>query len=166
MTIQDLINWFNTYQYYVLGYFVAILILALFTTVTVNRNNISTIKYVMSALVYGVAVPGILAIFLVLYNILFLNTSILNISIVSYFLPIIAMVITLLILNRKVKMSQLPGFSKLSSLFIMISIAFAIIFVLQRTYFGVLILGGFTQVLLVFVVLMVILRIAWAKFTR
>ena len=166
MTIQDLINWFSSYQYLVLGYFVAILVLALLMNVIVKPNNISNIKYVMSALVYGVAVPGMLAIFLVLYNILFLNTSILQISIVAYFLPIVAMVATLIVLNQKVKMNQLPGFNRLSGLFIMIAIAFGIIFVLQRTYFGVLILGGFTQVLIVFAVLMIILRVAWSRLTK
>ena len=166
MTIQDLINWFSSYQYLVLGYFIAILILAFVMNAIVSPKNIDTIKYIMSTLVYGVAVPGMLAIFLVLYNILFLNTSILQISIVAYFLPIAAMILTLIILNRKVKMNQLPGFSKLSSLFIIISIAFGIIFVLQRTYFGVLILGGFTQVLVVFAVLMIILRLAWTRLTK
>jgi len=61
---------------------------------------------------------------------------------------------------------QLPGFNRLSGLFIMIAIAFGIIFVLQRTYFGVLILGGFTQVLIVFAVLMIILRVAWSRLTK
>jgi len=59
MTIQDLINWFSSYQYLVLGYFVAILLLALLMNVIVKPNNISNIKYVMSALVYGVSITRI-----------------------------------------------------------------------------------------------------------
>lgn len=166
MTTQDLIDWFGYNHFYVLGYFAVILVIAIISTLVVNQNNIKNVKYVMSTLVYGVTIPGVLAVLLTLYNLLILGSSLLNVNIVAYFLPIAAMIITLLVLNRKVKMSQLPGFSKLSSLIIMISIAFMIIFVLQRTYFGVLIFGGFTQVLLVFGVLLVILKVAWSKFSK
>jgi amino acid transporter len=166
MSLQDLINWLDSRHIYVLYYYAIILVSAIICALTVNRNNISTIKYVMSALVYSVAIPGILALFLSLYNILFLHRSMLDVNILSYFLPILAMIIVLFILNRKVKMSQLPGFTKLSSLFIMISIAFILIFILQKTYFGVLILGSFTQLLLVFAVILIVLKIAWAKFSK
>lgn len=166
MTIQDLINWISDHHYYILGYFIAIIVLAIIMSSILNQKNIGTVKYILSALVYGVVIPGMLAVFLLLYNILFLNTSILQIGIVAYFLPILAMVLTIIILNRKVKMSKLPGFNSLSSLFIMITIAFGVIFILQRTYFGVLILGSFTHILIVFVVLIVILRIAWARFSK
>lgn len=166
MTTQDLINWFGINHFYVLGYFAVILVIAIISVLIVNQNNIKNVKYVMSALVYGVTIPGVLAVLLTLYNLLIIGASLLNVNIVAYFLPIAAMIITLLILNRKVKMTQLPGFSRLSSLIIMISIAFLVIFVLQRTYFGVLIFGGFTQVILVFAVLLVILKVSWAKFTK
>ena len=62
MNIQNLIDWFSINQYYVLGYFLVILILAIVMTAIVKPQNISTLKYFISALVYGVTVPGILAI--------------------------------------------------------------------------------------------------------
>ncbi len=166
MTTQDLIDWFGNNHIFAIAYFAVIIIVALLSNVLVNRTNISNLKYVMSVLVYGVTIPGVLAILLILYSILFLRASILNVNIVAHFLPIVSMIITLFILSRKVKMSQLPGFGKLSSLIILISIVFMLIFVLQRTYFGVIILGGFTQVLLVFAVLFIILKIAWSKLSK
>lgn len=166
MNLQDLINWINTSQNHILIYFGAILALSFISTLIVNPKNISTIKYLMSALVYAVVVPGILSIFLLLYNILFLNSNILQISIVTYFVPIVAMIFTLFVLNRKVKMSKLPGFTKLSSLFVMISITFFILFFLHRSYFGVFILGSFTHLIALFIGVMIILRIAWAKFNK
>ncbi|QWX83764.1 hypothetical protein H0I23_15120 [Cellulophaga sp. HaHaR_3_176] len=166
MSIQDLILWFNTNRTYVLYYFAIALILAVICNLILKPKNVNSIKYIMSAIVYGVCIPGLLAFFLLLYNILFLRQNILELSLVTYFLPIIAMVSVIIILNKKVKMSRLPGFTKLSSLMVMISIAFFILFILQRSHFGVLILGGFTQLLLVFGVILVILRVAWAKFVK
>lgn len=166
MTLQDLIDWLATNSYYVLYYFAAILVLALIISAMVNRKSIDQLKYAMSTLVYAVTVPGVLALLLVLYHFLISRSSLLEVSILSYFLPIVAMVLTLWILNRKVKMAKLPGFTRLSSLIVMIFIAFFILFVLQRTYFGVLILGGFTQVLVVFAVILLVLKVAWTRFAR
>ncbi len=166
MTTQDLINLFSGNQYYVLGYFGVIFILSALVTLTVNRENIGNLKYLMSFLVYAVAIPGVLSVLLVLYKLLMLRESLLDVSIIAYFVPIIAMVVTLLLLNRKIKLEKLPGFQRLSGLVVIITIAFIIIFILQRTYFGVLILGSFVQVILVFGVLMIVLRMAAKKLMK
>lgn len=166
MTIQQLLDWFSQNQYYVLGYFALLLVLSIITVIIVNKNNIGTLKYLMSAIVYGVTVPGILAFILTLYTLLILRSSLLHVSFVAYFAPIIAMIITLTILNKKANMRQIPGFEKLSGLIIMILIAFGIVFILQKTYFGVLFIGGFAQLALVFIALLVLIRIAWAKFSN
>ncbi len=166
MTIQDLINWFSQNHYITLGYFAVILIIAILTVVVINKNNIKSLKYVLSAIVYGVTIPGVLAILLMLYALLMQRTNILDVSIVTYFVPIAAMILTLIILNKKIAMSQIPGFGKLSSLLIMISIAFSIVFVLQKTYFGVLFIGGVTQLFVVFIILLLILKVAWSRLTK
>lgn len=166
MTIQELIDWFSTNPYLVLGYFAAMLLLTLIAVSVVSQNNFKQVRYFMSMLIYGVTVPGILAIFLTLYALLFLGNSLLNVSIVIYFVPILTMVLTLVILNKKVAMKDIPGFGKLSALIIMIGIAFIIIFVLQKSYFGVFFNGGFTQLMLVFAILLVVLRFSWARLTK
>jgi len=166
MTIQDLIDWFSQNQNFTLGYFAIILITALLTIVVVNQNNIKTLKYVLSAIVYAVTIPGVLAILLLLYALLMQRTNILNVSVITYFVPIIAMIITLIVLNKKISMSQIPGFDKLSSLLIMIGIAFSIVFVLQKTYFGVLFIGGISQLFIVFIILLIILKVAWSRLTK
>ena len=166
MTIQDLIDWFSQNQNFTLGYFAVILALSILTILTINQNNIKSLKYVLSAIVYAVTIPGVLAVLLMLYALLMQRTNILNVSVVTYFVPIIAMVITLVILNRKVKMRQIPGFDKLSSLIIMISIAFSIVFVLQKTYFGILFIGGISQLFIAFIILLLILKVAWSRLTK
>ncbi len=166
MTIQNLIDWFSNHEYAILGYYVSLLLLAILLTLIVKESNFKQLRYVMSVVVFGVTVPGILALLLTLYSLLIIRTSLLNVSVISYFVPIITMVAVLIILSRKVSMSKIPGFDKLSSLMLIIGICFGIIFVLQRTYFGVLFLGSFTHIIAVFVVLFIILRIAWARLKR
>ncbi len=166
MTLQDLLNWFGQHQYWVLGYFVTLLVLTIITTLLVNKNTIGGLKYFMSLLVYGVAVPGILALILVLYSLFILRASLLQVSVVAYFVPILAAVLTLFIMNKKVKMNQIPGFRRLSSLVMLIVISFIIVFVLQKMFFGILFVGGFTQLLMVFIVVLVVLKLAWSRFTK
>ncbi len=166
MTIQDLLDWFSQNENLILGYFIAILIFTIFIILIINRNNSKNLKYVISALVYAVTIPGILSVMLTLYTIFMLQQNLLEVNIIAYFIPIVAMIVTLIIINKKISMSTIPGFDRLSGLMVMIGISFFIVFVLQKTHFGVLFIGGFSQLLIVFVVLLVILKIAWARISK
>lgn len=166
MTIQELIDWFSINEYGILSYFLCILFLALLITAITNQSNFRKLRYVMSGLVYAVTIPGILAVLLILYSILFLGTSLLNVSIVAYFVPVIAMALTLILLSRKVSMADIPGFDKLSAFMIIIGITFIIIFILQKSFFGVFFVGGFVQLLVVFVLVLLILKLSWSKLTK
>lgn len=166
MTIQSLIDWFNAYEFIILGYFLGILLLSIVVTYSANPNNVNRLKYVLSALVFGVTIPGVLAAMLVLYTLLILRSSLLEVSIVAYFVPVIAMILTLVILNRKVRMSQIPGFGKLSSLILIIFISFGIVFVLLRTHFGVLFIGSIIHLFIIFAVVFFILKAAWTRLTK
>lgn len=166
MTIQSIIDWFSENPYIILGYFIGALVLSLLVVLVTKKENIHKMKYAMSVLVYAVTIPGILATILILYSLFILQTNLLNLSIVAYFVPVLAMIITLIIINKKVNMRYIPGFDRLSGLMIIIGIAFIIVFVLQKTYFGVLFIGGITQLLIVFVLLLFVLRKAWSRFIR
>lgn len=163
MTIQNLITLLNDNPYYILSYFFILFLIAIYSNIVVSPKNISQIKYVMSGLIYLVAIPGMLSVLLLLYNVLFLSTNILTLSLVSYFVPIVAMTATIIIINKKVKMAKLPGFTKLTSLFVMIILSFGILYILKRSFFGVIILGSFTNLILVFVGVLIILRFCLYK---
>lgn len=163
MTIQNLITLLNDNPYYILSYFLILFLIAIYSNIVVSPKNISQIKYIMSGLIYLVAIPGMLSVLLLLYNVLFLSTNILTLSLVSYFVPIVAMTATIIIINKKVKMAKLPGFTKLTSLFVMIILSFGILYILKRSFFGVIILGSFTNLILVFVGILIILRFCLYK---
>jgi hypothetical protein len=166
MTIQELINLLSDSPMPLFVYYGLITIVTILLVKLINENNVNSLKYVASALVYGVSVPGIFAILLTFYTLFMLKTSLLEVSILIYFLPIVIMAVVLFGLNKKLRMSLIPGFDKLSGLMIIIALAMLIMFILQRTYFGVLFFGGFFQLLIVFVVLFLVLKIAWTKLTK
>lgn len=166
MTIQDIINWIDSHPWMVFGYLLFLIIAALLIVSNINDKKVSQMKYMMSAIVFGVTIPGILALLLSAYSLLMLRSSLLSVSILVYFLPIVAMVVTLTILNKKVHLKQIPGFDRLSGLMVLIAVTFFIMFALQRTYFGVIFMGSIFQLLLVFVVLFLVLKFAWGRLTR
>ncbi|MBK6264934.1 hypothetical protein JKA74_07790 [Marivirga sp. S37H4] len=166
MTIQDLINFLSESQYIILAYFCILFIATLILSTTVNRNNFNRLKYVASVIVYGVCIPGILAAVLTFYMFFILSANLLELNVMIYFLPIIFMVLSLFILSKKIGMKAIPGFGKLSALMILIGTSFFIIFVLQRTYFGVVFLGGIIQLLIAFVCLFLILKYAWSRLIK
>ena len=166
MTLQDLINWFSVNQSAILIYFGSLIVLSFILKLLVRPGNIKTLKYIFSLLVYGATVPGILASMLVAYSFFILKTSLLRVSFVTYFAPIIAMILVLLIISSKVKMRVIPGFNRLSSLMTIISITFLIMFVLSKMHFGLFFIGGFSQLVILFIVLFVILKVAFNKLTK
>ncbi len=166
MTIQNVIDWFGTHQNMILIYFGGLIVLTLLVLAVLNAKNSKNLRYVMSLLVYGVSIPGILALILVLYGFFIQNSNMLNVNVIAYFVPVASMCLVLFLLNRKVHMKDIPGFGKLSSLMVLIGVSFAIVFVLQRMHFGIFFIGGFGQLLLVFGVVLLILKIAWSRLTR
>lgn len=167
MTVQDIIQWFENYPFLIIGYFIALFVISLLGLAVVSRRNFrAPITYLYSMLVYAVAIPGLLALIITVYNFFFLKTNLLEINILAYFVPIIAMVIVLLIINKTVPMYLIPGFDKLSGLFVIIVITFIITYILQRMFFGVFFVGKIQYLLLFFLALLFVLRIAWKKISK
>lgn len=166
MTIQEVIDWFNNNNYFVLAYFLSIIVVSLLVHFTLTQNNVKQLKYIMSVLIYTVTIPGILCVILLLYTLFFLNGNLLNVNLTSYFLPIISMVLTFIILNKKVHLKDIPGFGKISALMVITFVTFVVIFVLQRSHFGLFFIGGFTQLIGVFIVLFIILKLVWARLMK
>ncbi len=167
MTVQDFIDWFGNHPNLVLSYFIVLIVVSIIGLLFVNQSNFkSPITYVYTILIYAVTIPGLLALILILYSFFFLKTNLLQLDLVAYFVPLIAMCITLVIINKTVPMSQIQGFGKLSGLFLMIMIAFVITYVLQRMFFGVFFVGRFQYLIGFFILLLIGLRIAWSRMIK
>jgi len=167
MTVQDFINWFGNSPNLVLGYFAIIIAFSLIGLLFVKPANFKPpINYLYGILIYAVTIPGLLALVLLLYSFFFLKTNLLQLDLVTYFVPLISLIITLVIINKTIPMSQIPGFGKLSGLFIIVVITFIITYILQRMFFGVFFVGRFQYLIVFFLVLLFGLKIAWDRIVK
>ena len=100
-----------------------------------GEGHLSPWKYLYSALIYLVCVPGIFAAALAVYLFLFeKGGSIFNVNLLTQVLPIVSMVLTLGIIRRNAPFESIPGFSKLSSLMLMIASIFILMYFLDRLH--------------------------------
>ncbi len=167
MTLQDIINWFGSNPMIILSYFAVIIVLSLIGLLLVSRRNFkSPVNYFYGVLVYAVTIPGLLSLILILYSFFFLKTNLLQLDFIAYFVPLISMIITLVIINKTVPMSRIPGFEKLSGLFVIIMITFFVTYILQKMFFGVFFIGKFEYLIALFLGVLLILRIAWRKIVK
>jgi hypothetical protein len=104
-------------------------------------------KYVYSALVYLTCLPGIFAGVLTCYTLFFNHENLLDVSILVYILPIISMVVTLVLIRKRVNFDQVPGFDRLSGLMVMIACSFSIALAIEKTRIWV-VFGGSVAMLI------------------
>ncbi|MEQ8472967.1 MAG: hypothetical protein RIC35_17365 [Marinoscillum sp.] len=166
MTIEDIIEILGDHSLWVVGYFVMVILLTIGITLILKPSNVKYLQYAVTFVVYAVAVPGTLAFILFVYSVLIMGTSLLEVNLTVYFLPLVSLIICLWLLNRKIFMKDIPGFGRLSGLFIMIALVFLVIFILQRTHFGIVFLGNMIQLLVGFIVLLIAFRFAWSKIRK
>ncbi len=164
MTIQQIIDWFGSNPRFILNYFIFIFIIALLGLLFVKPHNFKgLVKYFYSAIIYAVSVPAILSAVLTMYNIFFLKYNLLNLDVLSYFVPIIGCILSLVVVNKTVPMRLIPGFKNLSGLFILILLTFFVTYILQKMFFGVIFIGSFSTLLLLFLGVLVIMAWAWNR---
>lgn len=120
-------------------------------------------KYLYSAFVYLVCIPGILASVLTAYSIFFTRQNLLNVNVFVYFLPIISMIITLVVIARKVDLSGLPGVDRLYSLIIILIITFSGVLAIQKTKIWIFFGGSFWILILIAIICFIVLKISSSK---
>jgi hypothetical protein len=90
-------------------------------------------KYIYSGFMYITAVPGIFAGIITLYSLLFLRYNLLSLNVITYYLPIISMVITLAIIRKALTFKEIPGFKRLSGIMVVIGFTFISVIIIERT---------------------------------
>ena len=95
-----------------------------------------------------VCIPGIFAAVLTAYTLFFGNESLLDANVLIYFLPIATMVVTLVLIRKRVSFDDVPGFDRLSGLMVLMACSFAIALALHKTHIFI---GFFGSVEMLFV---------------
>ena len=105
-------------------------------------------KYLYSVLVYLACVPGLFAGVVTAYALFFSRENLLDVNPLAYFLPVLSMVVTLVLVRKNVAFDQIPGFDRLSGLMVMIGCSFAIALVIQKTNVWILFGGSIDHLLI------------------
>lgn len=167
MTIQEIIDQFGGNSGIIINYYIVLLVLSLIGLLFVNTGNFkSPINYLYTVLLYAVCVPALFSFVLLLYSFFFLRANLLQVNALAYYLPIVSLVLLLVIIKKTIPLKSIPGFEKISGLFMIIIVSFIITYILQRMFFGVFFIGSFKHLIAIFVVLLIIIRLGWRKIMR
>ena len=93
-------------------------------------------RYLYAVLVYATCVPGTFAAVLVAYALFFSGENLLDVNVIVYLLPIVAMGATLGVMRRNVEFSSIPGINRLAGLMTMLVVAFAVAFMMRNLRVG------------------------------
>jgi hypothetical protein len=90
-------------------------------------------KYFSAVLVYLACIPGMFAAVVTAYSLFFSRENLLDANLLVYFLPIVSMAATLILIRKNVTFDEVPGFDRLSGLMAMVGCSFAIALAIQKT---------------------------------
>lgn len=167
MSVSEIISLIGANPTTIIAYYLIILAITIVAAIYVKRDNYKPpFIYLFSVLVYAVSIPGIVSLILVIYGFFFQKINFLQVNLLAYFLPIFALVVILVILNKAVRLKTIPGFKRISGLFMMITLALFVSYVLQRMFFGVIFFGRFQTLLIIFAVILIAIKIGWDRMVK
>lgn len=135
MTLRAFFDYLGENPLVLLAYFIIIPLTALLAGILGRgEGHESPWKYLYSALIYGVCIPGIFAVALSVYFFLFERGSIMDANVLIQVLPIVSMVLTLALIRNNTSFDTIPGFEKISSLMMMIGAVIVLMYLLDRTH--------------------------------
>jgi len=167
MTLQEFFDLLADNPSYILFYFFLMPFCALLAGILgKNEGTLSPWKYLYSAILYLVCIPGIFAITLSIYYFLFERIPILQTNVYTQILPIISMMLTIFIVKKNVQLDEIPGFDKLSGLIMIIASALAIMWFIDKTRIWVVSYLPFQYVFLIFAGLLIAIRLGWSRMVK
>lgn len=135
MTIHDLIELADDHPFILLTAFLLPPLLTVIIGLIHGRDNgrLAPWKYIYSVLVYMICPPGLFAAVITAYTMFFSKANLLDVSILGHFVPIISMIVTLVLIRKRVSFDDVPGFDRLSGLMAMIGCSFIIALAIDKT---------------------------------
>ena len=131
-----------------------------------GEGHISPWKYLYSALIYMVSVPGIFAVTLSAYLFFFERRSILDTDVYTQILPLLSMFATFMIIRQNVTLERIPGFGKMSGLLMMIGVTLITMWILDKTRIFAFTYIPFQYVILMFIGLFLMFRYGWSSMSK
>lgn len=116
-------------------FFTGLPILALLTGFLHRRKagEKTKLRYLYTTLTYLSTLTGTFSISLIAYALFFTRANLLNVNFFVYFLPLLSMLVTLMIIGKQANFSKLPGFDKLSGLILLWTLVFFIVLFVSKS---------------------------------
>jgi len=165
MSVQQFFDYLSQHSLVIVLYFVVIFILAFIVSVKQKKSPSNFLAKTLSALVFLVSVPGIMATILVFYSLFFIRQNLLEVNIILYFLPIISMIVTLFFISKKVSLNTLPGFDRLSGLMTVLVLTGMALLMLYKLRFVVGFFASIQSLLIFGVIFYFVFKSAMNKLT-
>lgn len=160
MTLQQLFAAIDQHPLPVLAYFTGLPLLAWVTGRLRGTSplNQSPLRWLYSAILYAVCVPGIAAAVVFADNLA--RGQLLQAGVLSQILPLLAMLATLALVWRQADAQQIPGFRRIIGFMSLLALTALGLFLLMRTRIWVFFGGGIGSLLLLMAALFAALK--WA----
>ncbi|MCB0691040.1 MAG: hypothetical protein KDC16_05325 [Saprospiraceae bacterium] len=161
MTLADFLNALNQNPTLSIFFFVVTPLTALLAWIFGNgESNISPWKYLYTILVYSALIPGIFAFILNIYLVVFKHESIMNFNLYTQILPIVSMVVSLWLISRNARFDDIPGFNRLSGLFVLLISFMLLLWILDRMQIFVISFMPFHYFIILLILILVVIRIS------
>ena len=165
MTLQELFDKIGQNPDFLLFYFMVIPFTTLLAGILgKGEGHISPWKYLYAVLIYLVSIPGIFAVALNIYFFLFQRRDLMQTDVYLQILPVLVMVITIFLIRRNVDLALVPGFDKLSGLWMMLFATFSFMWFIDRTRIMIFSYMPFQYVIGFFLLMFGIIYLGWRKF--
>lgn len=166
MTLGEFFDILSANPAIIIFYFTAVPLTALLASLfSKGEGHLSPWRELFSVLLYLAAVPGIFGLMLSIYLFLFERQSLLDTNIFTQILPILSMILTIYLIKRHVNLDHIPGFDRLNGLFFMVFAILLLLWLMDRTHIFAIVSLPFYAVLLIIIVLIVVARIGWRRFS-
>ena len=164
MTLQELFDYLKTHSGIPLFFLIGIPLLAFINGILAkDKGAYSPWAYNYMFLIYFVSIPGIFAVALNVYFFFFQRGDVLQTNLLVQVLPILSMFATIFIISRKVPMKFIPGFDKITALWMVIFAAFAFMWLLDKIRIFVFVNLPFQYLIGIFLAIFSIMYWGWRK---
>ncbi len=164
MTLQDFFEYTQQNAQWVLFYFLALPLLALLVGVLAsNKAAYSPWAYFFMLLIYLVSIPATMSVVYSIYKIFFQKADLLQTNLSIQVLPIVSLFATISIIKKFVALDLVPGFDKLSSMWLLMIFVFGLMWFLNRMQFIVFSYMSLPKLFLIFLLAFGLIYWAWQR---
>ncbi|CAG0968228.1 hypothetical protein GPROT1_01344 [Gammaproteobacteria bacterium] len=163
MNLQELFTQIDKHPLPVLAYFIGLPLLAWAAGHWYGGGPLykSPLRWLYSAILYGVCVPGMVAAVVVADNLA--QGRLLQVGVFSQLLPMLSMLVSFGLIRQQANPADIPGFRRVTGFVVLLTLTALALFLLMRTRIWVLFGGGIGTLLVLMAGLFLSLKWAYDR---